>query len=629
MSTSPPTLAHRWNQVPGPQRRSSLVWPRVAWLLVAIPVASQLWRLGASVAGIATVLCSLGVVMLVSRAWHRTWAWAPAAAVSVVFAGRYITSISIGLQIMAVVALVAWLLVTGGVAPGRRVALWARIVVALPAVAASVVLLVQPGVQVPLALFSSTVAAMVVLGVLGLPRPQVELRERTGAHHRFLAANERILHAVGRPIGMVLGAVVMVPAAVVAVTGWVAQSVFRYDPLAPPAVAGTRWVRRTSMISDPLRSFSHGPVFDPRGTPLALRRWGAAGLTVALCFAIAVVLPLERLGLGTIGARASTGCVVPANPVMEDQPNWDVTYCEMQDFVLRPRFDPLTTYRYPDMDGTSINVVDGERATWQPPPCEDCDPLEVWWFGGSAAWGWNQRDDFTIPSQLAKRAADAGAPLVVRNFAMPAWVLRQETIRFEELLEELPAPDVVVFYDGGNELNRQKERNGRGRGTDEGPTSFLEAEIEDFLWNGPPGGSEPRTSPWPHVEAVSPERVAHHAVNRYRSDVERAREVALDAGVVPVFVWQPLRHSAPAAVSLPEGIPPEDDPVWAAMVPAAIRELPDGVLDLSDALDDADRMVFDDFYHTNEYAADVVAGKLLDAIGPTLEGVGDADREGS
>lgn len=79
----------------------------------------------------------------------------------------------------------------------------------------------------------------------------------------------------------------------------------------------------------------------------------------------------------------------------------------------------------------------------------------VWMFGGSTTWGEGQRDDYTIPSWIARLSERAGTPIRVVNYGQRGWTHFQEMILFEQLLAERPAPDMATFYDGANEVNAQ------------------------------------------------------------------------------------------------------------------------------------------------------------------------------
>jgi lysophospholipase L1-like esterase len=135
-------------------------------------------------------------------------------------------------------------------------------------------------------------------------------------------------------------------------------------------------------------------------------------------------------------------------PAMRDAP-WAPSYWE--EFV-RMRWDPgpYGTGQPSDVSGSHINVHDGLRASYVAPGTPE-DAPEVWVFGGSTTWGQGQRDEHTIPSELARIAATEGAPLRVRNMGVLGDTAWQELHRVVAALEARPAPALIVFYDGINE----------------------------------------------------------------------------------------------------------------------------------------------------------------------------------
>jgi len=102
-----------------------------------------------------------------------------------------------------------------------------------------------------------------------------------------------------------------------------------------------------------------------------------------------------------------------------------------------------------------INVnADGIRNTWFPD-----DPIsssgvypKIFFFGGSTTWGTGARDDFTIPSLVGKRLSANGAPAHITNFGELGYVTTQEVIRLIRELQKGNIPDLVVFYDGVNDM---------------------------------------------------------------------------------------------------------------------------------------------------------------------------------
>ena len=62
---------------------------------------------------------------------------------------------------------------------------------------------------------------------------------------------------------------------------------------------------------------------------------------------------------------------------------------------------------------------------------------------------------------------------------------------------------------------------------------------------------------------------------------------------------------------------------YVTMVDQTRKALPAGVIDLSDSMQTADRPVFRDLWHTNEYGANLVAEDLANRILPLLRAIQD------
>ena len=278
-------------------------------------------------------------------------------------------------------------------------------------------------------------------------------------------------------------------------------------------------------------------------------------------------------------------------------------------------------YRWQDFDGRFVNIRGGVRSSWRPPEC-DCRRIRVWWFGGSAGWGWNQHDEHTIPSQIAKAAWGRGIALDIENRAMPGWTLGQGVRTFAQLITTERLPDVVMFYDGGNDVANQLTRNAEGRGADESQSSYAEVEVGDLL-SDPMGKRDhrfgvPRSAP-PNTPIESAAAVGGHAMNRYRRDVRLARLIADGLGIGAAFVWQPLLPTSPRSAGGPDALPEANRRVWNGALDAALAELPQEVINLADALDDVGRPVYKDIFHTNEYGAKIVAEDLFGRTQPLFE----------
>ncbi|MEZ5166792.1 MAG: hypothetical protein R2695_09980 [Acidimicrobiales bacterium] len=124
------------------------------------------------------------------------------------------------------------------------------------------------------------------------------------------------------------------------------------------------------------------------------------------------------------------------------------------DAFLGWRFDDEFSYH-----SEQLNISEGVRETRRPSGSGSGDPVEVWLFGGSTLYGSGQADGATIPSDLVALAEADGLAVQATNFGRPAYANWQEVQLLEQQLADgtRPHPDVVVFYDGFNDLTLQTQ----------------------------------------------------------------------------------------------------------------------------------------------------------------------------
>jgi hypothetical protein len=126
---------------------------------------------------------------------------------------------------------------------------------------------------------------------------------------------------------------------------------------------------------------------------------------------------------------------------------------ELRQSLGRWRWHPYTYWTLDEFHGRYLNVdAGGIRRSWNrrsDDPKSGQRPLQIFMFGGSTMWGFGARDDYTIPSLVAK-SLDSATPYrtEVVNFGLPAFVSMQEVLLLLEQLRMPHTPDLVVFYDG-------------------------------------------------------------------------------------------------------------------------------------------------------------------------------------
>jgi hypothetical protein len=133
------------------------------------------------------------------------------------------------------------------------------------------------------------------------------------------------------------------------------------------------------------------------------------------------------------------------------QQDWSEAYWREHSRAQRKNYYPYVIWRSPPSAGRFVNIEGGLRST----PGTNCGPdaVKVYVFGGSAMWGWGAPDWGTIPAYLqADLEAAADGPFCVVNYGENAYVSTQSLIQLQLLLEAGNVPDVVLFYDGVNEV---------------------------------------------------------------------------------------------------------------------------------------------------------------------------------
>ena len=111
------------------------------------------------------------------------------------------------------------------------------------------------------------------------------------------------------------------------------------------------------------------------------------------------------------------------------------------------RFAPYYCWRTKSLSGEFINISsEGIRKTVKN---SAKGAKKVFLFGGSTAWGIGAPDDSTIPSIMNKRL---GKDYNIINFGESGYVSTQELNYLLERLTNNDIPDLVVFYDGINDI---------------------------------------------------------------------------------------------------------------------------------------------------------------------------------
>lgn len=125
--------------------------------------------------------------------------------------------------------------------------------------------------------------------------------------------------------------------------------------------------------------------------------------------------------------------------------NWARTHFE-EFSALSTRYISYIGWRREPFRGSTITLTGpyGQRATVG---SADSGNPSVYFFGGSTMWGTGANDANTIPSLVTQLGGYRSA-----NYGESAYTAHQSLVLLVQLLQEGHRPNVVVFYDGVNDV---------------------------------------------------------------------------------------------------------------------------------------------------------------------------------
>jgi lysophospholipase L1-like esterase len=282
------------------------------------------------------------------------------------------------------------------------------------------------------------------------------------------------------------------------------------------------------------------------------------------------------------------------------------------------RFQPLST------DNVVIDER-GLRRTWNE---RSESPLRVFVFGGSTAWGAGARDDYTIPSLLAKTLAQSELSAEVTNFGQWAYVTTQEMIALQLELQRGNVPDVVVFYDGINDAFSTYQNGRAGIPENEawrridfespGQALFYRVARRSKIVQLVHRARGATFDHWAPPEPSALAGLAEETIAVYSGNHEFAEALALRFGFDVLYYWQPVIWSKKQLSPYEQSISAEttrDLPALDAFyreVWAQVRAHPQlagnsRFRDLSSAFDGEADSVFWDWTHITESGNERIA----------------------
>ena len=229
---------------------------------------------------------------------------------------------------------------------------------------------------------------------------------------------------------------------------------------------------------------------------------------------------------------------------------------------LQYAYAPVRLWKVKPMRTQFLNVEpDGSRATVLPEAPSDAEPYVVDVYGGSTVFCLEVADEWTLPSRLAVALA-ARLPerkVIVRNRGVPSYTREQQLVWMRQNLGAEQPPDLLVFYDGGNDMlfcgwrglrhfdqiRFEKAMEG-DRPTPLRATFDLLARVS-HTGTAVSFHRERLTAPERTPDQSRIDSEAREAAKTYVGHGDSARALARQAGVDIVFFLQPSLYGKPFA----------------------------------------------------------------------------------
>jgi hypothetical protein len=394
--------------------------------------------------------------------------------------------------------------------------------------------------------------------------------------------------------------------------------------------------------------------------------WLVLGVTLLLFILLETALSLFYVIKDRIEAsdRTASSDVRAKADAYAGAPWVNAYYKEFENASI-DRWVSYVYWRRAPYQGKHIRIdADGIRRTWSGGEAHGAasDPLIVFALGGSAMWGTGARDDFTIPSFLARQFKAKGIDAEVTNFGEPGYVSTQEVILLFRQLQKGNIPDVVIFYDGANdtysayqqqtaglpqnEFNRAKEFN-LSQATHARPLRALcvrrgasELSTVRFARNilrrlGISAGQDAMaTHRVPQDDSPSRrEALSREVLALYASNVRLVKVLGQSYGFKTLFYWQPTIFDKRRLTGYEESqrrsieaLQPLYEQVRSHMRAGdVLAEHADVFHDLGDTFSGVPGPVFIDWCHVSESGNEAIAGRMAVDV---LRGLGSLDSAG-
>lgn len=317
--------------------------------------------------------------------------------------------------------------------------------------------------------------------------------------------------------------------------------------------------------------------------------------------------------------------------------DWSVRYWDEHfQIVDNWSYSPYVLWRTRPHTGELLNVDEnGIRAT----PGSQChaESYRIYTFGGSTMWGYGVYDGATIAAYLQ---AGLGENVCVVNYGEVGYNSTQGVIMLLRLLQQDNKPDMVIFYDGTNDVTLAQRTGEPGAHfyleniapvvqgnivhTDAAVPALRDLLAQTALYRlivGEPVAPEPK---W--VQPPFEPEFLEDVTNTYLTNIQTAAAMAAENNVAFFAFLQPVLPIVKRDIregeeqqflwDMPGGLADLFREVYPRWQAAAV-EL-DYLYDVSNVLDDDTLPIWIDFNHLTGWGNLAVANEILAIIRPVI-----------
>lgn len=314
-------------------------------------------------------------------------------------------------------------------------------------------------------------------------------------------------------------------------------------------------------------------------------------------------------------------------------------------------YRPFVLYRVAPETTTGLvsTDVDGFRISPNVEAGARTNGYLVYCFGGSTMWGWGEVDAQTIPVHLQTLLSEhLDCPVEVMNLGQPGWLSSQEIIQLLLKLWEGERPDLVIFYDGGNDLGAASEDIGshlRVVSFESKLNYNLPGETTgySFLWQAlkslntinlltrftgsrEEGGlAQFPTANWTDLQPAQMDSISKAVLECALGNYRVALSLGSNYGFDCLFLWQPLMAVTEKELAGPErlfweGIIADSTGTaqirntWLLASEAAEKEIVPGFVSISAALNECSLQCYIDQCHLNGTGNKLIAESIFEEI---------------